>query len=100
MTITGSGFSDTKADVTVKFYKVVGGVQYTEFVHCNVTASTTTSITCNLLGGPSGEYNTVVEVGTNGNTTYTTKVKLALEIESITPTSGSKLGGTLLEIKG
>jgi hypothetical protein len=106
ITITGTNFSNTMSEVTVKFYLLDpdNNLKRTaEFVHCNVTSSTTTQVVCNLLGGPKGWYDVVVEVGANGvNPTPDSalRVHIAFKIDSVTPSSGSAKGGTKVEIRG
>jgi hypothetical protein len=98
--LTGAGFSNNKSEVDVRLYKLDKGQQTDEFVYCNVFAATTTEIKCNLLGGPSGEYSLIALIANKGKALYKTPVKLALEIKSVTPASGSVMGGTLLEVRG
>ena len=90
LTITGTNFSTIGAGSVTVF---VGAVE------CYVTASTATTVTCNLLGGPTGSWLMVVSIPGRGNAVHE-NYPLVFRINSVTPATGSINGGTLLTLTG
>ena len=83
--ITGTGFDTDKTKNAVS----IGGVA------CTVTASTATSITCNVGNGPVGQYKVMVTVEGKGNAKHSSGDVMfgyTADISGISPTTGS-LGG-------
>lgn len=80
--ISGTQFSAVETENNV----AIGGVT------CNVTASSTTSITCDLGNGPLGLSYVVVTVEGLGRASGNVEFTYTADILSISPTSGS-LGG-------
>ena len=66
---------------------------------CTVSASTETSVTCDVGALPGGEYEVVLNEPTLGNSNEVT-FTVTLEISGVTPISGSFGGGTPLVITG
>jgi len=81
----GTGFDGSAANNNV----TIGGVT------CNVTAATSTQITCTLGNGPTGVRNVVVNVLGQGQASGTVTFTYTSDITSISPTSGS-IGGKLV----
>eukprot|EP00090_Calanus_glacialis_P017096 TRINITY_DN2671_c0_g1_i4.p1 TRINITY_DN2671_c0_g1~~TRINITY_DN2671_c0_g1_i4.p1 ORF type:complete len:4502 (+),score=1148.36 TRINITY_DN2671_c0_g1_i4:1085-13507(+) len=66
---------------------------------CTVTASSESTVSCDLIGLPGGEYDVTVynaDLGLSNEETFTS----TLDIVSVTPSSGSFGGGSLLAITG
>ena len=66
---------------------------------CTVTASSESTVSCDLTGLPGGEYDVTVynaDLGLSNEETFTS----TLDIVSVTPSSGSFGGGSLLSITG
>ena len=83
--ISGSGFSSEPTNNTV----TIGGVS------CAVTASTTSSVTCDIGVGPFGAHKIEVKVVRKGNAKHTSgDVTFSYDaaITSIDPTTGSQGG--------
>ena len=86
LTLAGSLFGSSPA-------VMVGGAD------CTVTASSESSITCDLAGLPGGDYDVVVsnpDLGDSNAMVFTS----TLEITSVAPASGSFGGGSLLVLAG
>ena len=94
ITITGTNFDASSAQTSV----YLGNSTNNKVQECLVTDSNTTQITCKLLGAPTGTYDFYVQTSQG----YTNSVNFAVKtvITSISPTSGSLAGGTLLTISG
>lgn len=90
LTITGTNFTPSAAGSVSVFVGIA---------ECYVTASTSTSITCNMLGGPSGSWLMVVRIPGRGNAVRE-NYPLMFQITSVSPASGSINGGTLLTLTG
>ena len=88
VTITGTNFDMAGNSVTI------GGTD------CSVTSSTTTSIVCTLFAGPGGERDVKVHVPSKGWASGSVTFTFTTAVSSISPTSGSLLGGLLLVITG
>lgn len=74
---------------------------------CNVTAASSTSLTCVVNHGAAGTYPVRVEIGfgrgfalTNSSDGSPFYVTYPLRVDSISPTSGSHAGGTVITISG
>jgi len=66
---------------------------------CTVSASTDSTVSCDLVGLPGGDYTVTVhnaDLGLSNEETFTS----TLDIVSVTPASGSFGGGSLLTISG
>ena len=103
LTITGTNFSSTKEDLLVRIEKTELYNGKKIIYDCNIITSTETSITCRLPGGYSGANTIVVFKKTIGDSLPDADANvLTYEITftSISPTSGSLNGGTLLTITG
>ena len=87
LTISGSNFGATP-EVTI------GGSD------CAVTAATASSITCDLPAIAGGDYAVVVFASEYGLSDEATTYTSTLAADSMTPTSGSFGGGSLLTIAG
>ena len=90
LTITGTLFGTVTSDVTVK----IGGEA------CSVSSVTATSISCSITSAPVGEHNVDVMVSNVGRATPTVKVNSPDTLTSVTPSSGSTQGKTLITIQG
>jgi len=91
LTITGTNFVPLKAGEQISIF--VGAVE------CYYLTSTATSITCNLLGGPTGKWLMVVSIPGRGNAVKE-QYPLIFQLTSVTPNQGSINGGTLLTLVG
>ncbi|XP_048254094.1 fibrocystin-L-like [Haliotis rufescens] len=89
-TIAGSGFDTNINNTRV----VIAGVA------CTVTAATTSSITCNVGNGPTGNHNVKVIVESKGEATGSVQFSYVSDITAISPSNGSIAGGTALTITG
>ena len=88
ITVSGTRFSSTQADNTV----TIGGVD------CNVTAATSTSITCDVGNGPVGDYKVEVNVAGKGFASHDSSDVMftyTADITGISPSAGSLGGKTL-----
>ncbi|XP_053372863.1 fibrocystin-L-like [Mercenaria mercenaria] len=93
ISISGTGFS---TDIT-KNAVSIGDVA------CSVTASTATSITCDVGNGPVGQHKVMVNVDGKGFAKHSSgdvMFEYTANIDSISPTSGSLGGGVTLTISG
>ena len=99
--INGTGFDTVHTKFKVWLKPVSSkGKEY----ECWVVSSTTTQITCRLSGGQAGDYLIKVhqagigysKPGTAGDNAF----KYVIKVTSITPSSGSLEGGTVLTIVG
>lgn len=101
LVITGTGFSSDASDF--KVWLIPDDASGTTY-ECNVVSSNSTSITCRLSGGKKGDYRVKVHMEGKGYSmpTSTDKdlFKYRLTVSSITPSSGSVVGGTVLTITG
>ena len=86
LTLTGSGFG-TDPSVKVGEYE------------CIISASSLTSVTCDIPGLPGGQYEVTLNNPLLGNSNSEVFFSI-LEISSVTPSSGSFGGGTPLNITG
>merc|ERR1719483_207686 len=94
LTITGTGFTTDSSDFVV----TVGDL------NCEVTAASSTEVTCTLEAGPAGVYDVSVVVKSRGVAAQPGSGQLthevSLEIFSNTPTEGSLGGGTTVTVSG
>jgi len=90
LTITGTNFNASASGSISVFVGIA---------ECYVTASSSTSITCNLLGGPKGSGLMVVRIPGKGNAVRE-NYPLVFQITGVTPAIGSINGGTLLTLAG
>jgi hypothetical protein len=88
--LTGTLLDSTTSDEVTVF---VGTVE------CYVFSASATEVKCNLNGGPKGTATLVLTVPGRGNSVVE-DFPLKYEVSSITPQTGSPLGGTLLTITG
>ncbi|KAL4228989.1 Fibrocystin-L [Mactra antiquata] len=90
VTISGSGFSAVTSENTV----TIGDIA------CNVTASTTSSVTCDVGNGPLGLSSVIVTVEGKGSASGSVDFTYTADILSISPSSGTLGGGMSLTIYG
>ena len=98
--ITGTNFGSDKSQFECLMNSETEFPAYT----LDIIKSTPTSITCRLKGGKIGDYKMVINkngFGSSGvSSVGVNEFKYELNIDSISPISGSKAGGTILTIKG
>ncbi|XP_041477742.1 fibrocystin-L-like isoform X1 [Lytechinus variegatus] len=90
ITIAGSSFSEEPSDVTVIL----------DFVECNVTSSSDTSIECVTGNHSAGTYYLEVHVRGKGIASSSATFKYILDVTSFSPDEGSFGGGRTLTISG
>merc|ERR1719483_1010979 len=94
LTITGTGFTTDSTDFVI----TVGDL------NCEVTAASSTEVTCTLEAGPAGVYDVSVVVKSRGVAAQPGSGQLthevSLEIFSNTPIDGSLGGGTTITVSG
>lgn len=97
VTLSGENFPTDKNNVLVK----MGDYD------CLVVSSTALQVVCHMLGGPPGEYTVEVTIINEDNQGYALMslgsdpiFSLVFSITSISPSSGSIYGGTILTIAG
>nr|XP_054765687.1 fibrocystin-L-like [Lytechinus pictus] len=90
ITIAGSSFSEEPSDVTVIL----------DFVECNVTSSSNTSIECVTGNHSAGTYYLEVHVRGKGIASSSATFKYVLDVTSFSPNEGSFGGGRILTISG
>ena len=95
ITFTGTGFGTDQAKVDVK---LKGDIN----LDCLIFEITDTQIKCNVNGGPRGVYTWSLWVNPVGYADFgvSTSYELKLQINSISPASGSLNGGTLITVTG
>ena len=87
LTVSGLGFG-TNPSV------MVGGVK------CQVSSSTATSVICNLEAVPGGAYNVAVSSTELGLSNHNVIYNSLLNLNSVSPSSGSFGGGSLITLNG
>ena len=94
ITITGTNFDATSAQTSV-YLKTASNNKAAE---CLTVSSTSTQIVCKLLGAPTGTYSIYAQTSQGYSNSQSFTVQTV--ITSVSPTSGSVAGGTLLTITG
>ena len=101
LVINGTGFDSDSSRFTVWLKpEEADGKEY----ECNTVSSTSTQITCRLSGGKKGSYQIKVHMNGVGYSmpasSNSNVFKYRSTVSSISPTTGSKAGGTVLTITG
>ena len=100
MTITGSGFGTDENAVKVRLADATNK----KFYQMKILSITDTQIECGIPGGVVGSYEVEVNIIGQGDIEATPDTAndftYELEVQSISPTSGSYYGGTLVTITG
>ena len=95
ITIVGTDFDSNTAQTKVILRNTADSSKTSE---CLVYGSTTTQITCKLLGAPTGTYNFFVQTSKGHSNTQSFTVQTV--ITGVSPSTGSLAGGTILTIQG
>ena len=99
MTISGSGFGNNESSLTVHLSNASGNVYEMKILSVNDSA-----IECGIPGGRPGNFDVVVTLAGSGDippvSSSDNDFVYELVINSISPTSGSHHGGTLITITG
>ena len=90
ITIQGTGFETDSSNNHIEIGKTA----------CEVTSSTSTSITCTLLAKPAGTYPLVLNVVGKGYAAFDKNFTYQLNIDSVTPNESGFGGGKVITIKG
>ena len=90
ITIQGTGFETDSSNNHIQIGKTA----------CEVTSSTSTSITCTLLAKPAGTYPLMLNVVGKGYAAFDKNFTYQLNIDSVTPNESGFGGGKVITIKG
>ena len=90
ITIEGTGFETDSSNNQIKIGKTA----------CEVTSSTSTSITCTLLAKSAGTYPLMLDVVGKGYAAFDKNFTYQLNIDSVTPNESGFGGGKVITIQG
>ena len=104
LTISGTNFPTNNPNQVRIYLDDRNNASNTGVATCNLNSITSTQILCTLSGGVTGNYRVRVLFGTSGmallSSSNSANFDYVFAVSSISPSSGSVLGGTLLTITG